>query len=260
MNYIPFSRQSVAFVILTAGLFCTLTACSESSSKEQAANTDKQSEIAESEDATASTPKKDLKSKANDFIPEGYVLFEKVEGDLNKDGVQDCVLLIKGTNKEMIVEDEDQGELDRNRRGVIVLLKWKEGYEQIVKNADCFSSENEDGGVYYAPELWLEIKKNNLYVRYSHGRYGYWGYTFRLKDQDMEMIGYDGSENYGPLAQHITSINFLTKKKQQKDNINESAEEEEDLKYKETWSKVKIGNLLKLSEIKDFDGLDMSKY
>jgi len=204
------------------------------------------------------------KQNPSDFVPKGYVVFEKVIGDLNKDGMEDCVLLIKGTDKSKIVTDEFKGRLDRNRRGIIVLLKQKEYYEPVVKNYDCFSSENEDGGVYYPPELSIEIEKGNLYIQYRHGRYGYWQYTFRHQNLGFELIGYDLSANRGPVTQSVTSINFLTKKKLTKDNINkdkENSDEEyvEDV-FVEKWEKIKIEKLLKLSEIKDFDKLDMSIY
>jgi hypothetical protein len=59
------------------------------------------------------------------FLPKGYVIFENIKGDLNKDGIEDCVLIIKGTDKSKIVIDEYQGELDRNRRGIIVFVQQK---------------------------------------------------------------------------------------------------------------------------------------
>jgi len=37
--------------------------------------------------------------KPADFLPNGYVIFETLLGDLNKDGVDDCVLITKGTEK-----------------------------------------------------------------------------------------------------------------------------------------------------------------
>src|SRR6187402_2481047 len=86
--------------------------------------------------------------KLSDFLPEGYVNFEKVNGDLNKDGIEDIVLIIKGTDKSKIIKDKYRGELDRNRRGIIILFNKKDHYELASKNYDCFSSENEDGGVY----------------------------------------------------------------------------------------------------------------
>ena len=53
-----------------------------------------------------------------------------------------------------------------------MLFKVNEDYVLATKNYDCFSSENEDGGVYFAPELDISIEKGNLYVHYGHGRYG----------------------------------------------------------------------------------------
>ena len=35
------------------------------------------------------------RQRITDFIPKGYKLFEKISGDLNKDGLEDCVLIIR---------------------------------------------------------------------------------------------------------------------------------------------------------------------
>lgn len=199
------------------------------------------------------------KQNPTNFLPKGYVIFEKINGDLNKDSIEDCVLVIKGTDKNNIVTDEYRGQLDRNRRGIIVLFNKNDHYELVVKNYNCFSSENEDGGVYFAPELSIDIKKGNLYVLYQHGRYGYWKYTFRYHNSDFELIGYDQSDNRGPIIESETSINFLSKKKQKKVNTNENAEGGDEV-FKETWTNITVDKLIKLSEIKDFDELDMSVY
>ena len=200
-----------------------------------------------------------MKQKENlsAFLPNGYVIFDKVYGDLNNDGTKDCVIIIKDTNKSKIVNVEYQGKLDRNRRGIIVLVNKKSKYELAAKNYDCFSSENEDGGVYFSPELYLEISKGNLYISYGHGRYGYWKYTFKLRNANFELIGYDSSNNYCPIVNSETSINFLTKRKLRKENINEHTEESGDEIFKETWTNIKVDKLLKLSEVKDFDELDL---
>lgn len=199
------------------------------------------------------------KLNLTDFVPKGYVVFEKVNGDLNKDGIEDCIIIIKGTDTNKIVNDEYRGKLDRNRRGIIVLFNKNGHFSLASKNYNCFSSENEDGGVYYAPELSIEIKKSNLYINYAHGRYGYWGYTFRFQNSDFELIGYDESDNSGPVVNSETSINFSTKNKIVKVNTSENAESEE-VVFKTTARKIKIGRLIKLSEIKDFDELDLSRY
>ena len=202
-----------------------------------------------------------LKQNANDFIPQGFVLSGTSIGDLNKDGIDDKVLLVKGTDKGAFEKNEFGEMVDRNRRGLVVLFKKGEQYELVLKNTNCFSSENEDGGAYYAPELSLEINKGNLYVHYAHGRYGYWKYTFRYRNSDFYLIGYDSSEG-GEVVEKETSINFLSKKKQEKVNTNESAEGGDE-EFKETWTNITVNKLLKLRDIKDFENfeeVDMLKY
>lgn len=198
----------------------------------------------------------ETRKKISDFIPIGYKIFEEIQADFNNDGIKDCIVIIKGTNKENIIVDENRGKLDRNRRGIIALLKVKDNYELVVKNYDCFSSENEDGGTYFAPELIVELEKSNLYIHYAHGRYGYWKYTFRLKNTDFELIGYDSSDNFGPRVNSETSINFLTKKKITLTNTNENAEGGDEV-FEEKIERIKQQTTIKLSEILNFDELEI---
>jgi hypothetical protein len=211
--------------------------------------------VAKDKVAEKTSPSEQLTNKLTDFVPKGFVVFDKIFGDLNKDGLEDYVLIIKGTDKSKFVNDEYQGVLDRNRRGIIVLFNKNGKYELATKNYNCFSSEHEEGGVYYAPELGFEIKKGNLYISYAHGRYGYWAYTFRYQNADMELIGYDASDNRGPVINSETSINYLTKTKIINANTNENAESGEEI-FKKTISKITRTKLIRLSEIKDFDELD----
>lgn len=196
--------------------------------------------------------KKDLR----EFLPAGFILFDSAAGDLNKDGIADQVLIIKGTDKKNVVKDEYKGVLDRNRRGIIVLFNNSGNYEVAVKNYDCFSSENEDGGVYFAPELSVTIGNGKLFINYGHGRYGDWTYTFRYQNGDFEQIGFDANSGNGPVINKVTSINYLTKKKSIKENTNENAEGGGDEVYKEIIKTIRVNKLRRLSEIKDFDELD----
>ncbi|MCG9793257.1 hypothetical protein [Flavobacterium algicola] len=210
------------------------------------------------------------KKNPNDFLPKGYSIhkyeggvssgsWDEIKGDLNKDGLEDIVLIIKGTDKSKIIKDDYRGNLDRNRRGIIVLINKGGFYQLATKNYDCFSSENEDGGVYFAPELYVEIKKGNLYVSYGHGRYGNWSYTFRYQNGDMELIGYDSYSSRGPVPQYEVSINFLTQKKLTSDNLNKDVDGDEYTadNFKDTWETIKKKKLIRLSDIKDFDELDV---
>jgi len=202
----------------------------------------------------ATESSKDLKS----FLPEGYRIFEKIDGDINKDGLADCILMIKGTDKSKVINDEYRGVLDRNRRGIIALLNKGDGYILAFANHDCFSSENEDGGAYYAPELSVEIRKGNLYIDYAHGRYGYWSYTFRFRDNDFELIGYDESQNSGPVVDSEMSINFLTGRKITKVNTNKNADGGDEV-FTKTVTKIDRGVVNRLSEILDFDDYEFAQ-
>lgn len=193
-----------------------------------------------------------------EFVPAGYVVFQQIQGDLNKDNQVDYALIIKGTDKANFVKDEYRGELDRNRRGIIIALKNNDRYELALENRDCFSSENEDGGVYFPPELDVSIKKGNLLVHYGHGRYGYWTYNFRFQNSDFELIGYDSNQSRGPITERSVSINLMTKKMLIKENVNQDVEEEGEEKFKNTWKKFTLSKPIKLRDITDFDGFDLT--
>ena len=79
-------------------------------------------------------------SKYQAYLPAKYTVFEVLQGDLNKDGLKDVVLIVKGTDPKQWVTDEYRGKLDHNRRGVIVLLNAKGQYQKFVQNLSLFSS------------------------------------------------------------------------------------------------------------------------
>lgn len=187
-----------------------------------------------------------------EYIPEGYSLFEELSGDLNKDGVNDYVLIIKGTDRDYI-ERSQWGEIvDRNRRGIIIVLNKGNHYEKVVDNRTCFLSEVEDGGVYYAPELSIEIRRGMLNVDYRHGRYGSWGYIFRYQNNTFEMIGFDSYYSRGPIGIEKVSINYSTNKKKTSTNVNADSEKADiEEKWVDQWDKIDAEPLKNLNTIEE---------
>lgn len=62
-----------------------------------------------------------------EFVPQGFTIYKEegaseIRGDLNKDGLEDVVFIIKATDKSKIIQDETRGEMDKNRRGIIILF------------------------------------------------------------------------------------------------------------------------------------------
>lgn len=194
-----------------------------------------------------------------DFVPNNYVVTEKIVRDLNKDGEEDYVYIVKGTKKSEIVYDLKHTEkVDRNRRGIVIIFKKNDKYKLIVKNIDCFFSENEDNGAYISPDMGVEVKKGILIITYFYGKYGHRDYKFRFQDYKFKLIGYDNYEAQDGVFKKITSINLLTKKMLIKNNVN-PIDQEVDARFKETWKNLTTFDLINLSDIKNFDGLDTNR-
>lgn len=189
-----------------------------------------------------------------EFVPAGYVVTQKIQGDLNKDDQADSVLIIKGTDEANFVKDESGRKVDRNRRGIVIALRNQDHYELVLESRSCFSSENEDGGVYFPPELGVFVEKGNLRVHYSHGRYGFRTYKFRYQNSDFELIGFDSSEDQGPVVLRSVSINFVTKKMRTRENTNQYSEPGGE-RFRESWKDFVLAKPIRLREIAYFDYL-----
>lgn len=198
-------------------------------------------------------------NELSDQIPAGYRLFFSTTGDLNSDGIPDEALIIKGTSADEWKENTFGEIVDRNRRGIMIFLSNNDYLELKMMNQACFSSENEEGGAYYAPELDLEIEDQKLSIIYRHGRYGYWWHTFRYQDGTFARIGYDRHEHRGPVMERIISANFLTGRIKTLTNINELAESEEDEELSEEWTRINQSPV-PLGIITDFDELGLEPY
>lgn len=191
----------------------------------------------------------------NAFLPKNFTLLEThCQADFNKDNKKDCVLLIKDTQKSAWQQDINNRLVDRNRQGIVILLKTKTGYKKALENKSLLESENEDGGIYYAPELEIITKNNKLILKYLHGRYGHWSFTFDYRTidnkQDFYLIGYDSVIANGAYIKYTNSINFLTHKLQRQTNTNKD-EQSDSTKFKTTWHNFPKDTPLRLSQIDD---------
>jgi len=251
---------SIITIFIWGLVSCKNSADSKTSEKAEINSINSGDKVEISSELTIEKPTSEDSINETKFaLPEGYKLFEKHQGDLNGDDLPDYVLITKGTEKENVVVNRFEKEVDRNRRGIMIYLTTEGGTVLTTENLNCFSSENEDGGVYFPPQLSINIENGKLYVHYGHGRYGYWKYIFQYQNSDFELIGYDSRDNYGPIINRETSINFLTKKKLTRKNVNQNTEDSGDEVFEEKWEEVVIENLYRLSGVKDFDELDVNR-
>ena len=189
-------------------------------------------------------------------IPKGYTIFDKLSADFNHDGLKDSLFIMKGTSKEAFLPNQFDKIVDRNRRGLLIFLNKGDKWELPLKNLDCFASENENGGVYFAPELSVEPSMHKINIKYWHGRYGFWEYTFRYADKDFELIRFYAAESTsgGSAFYRTTEIDFINGKKHINNNVSESPHAGNEV-FETVIEEYKVGERFRLSEIEDFGEL-----
>lgn len=189
------------------------------------------------------------------FIPNGYKLIKKIYGDLNKDGYRDCVLLIKATHKDHIKTDSDGNVIDRNRKGLVVLLNKKGKYQLASKNLNFLMPDKgyKDGNP--SDSLSVNIRDGKLYIFYNEKDIGDKSFCFRYQGTDLVLIGADFSFTYGEeLPLTIESYNFLTRVSSHENQI-ANFHEDVDATYEWEAGRLKKKPLIKLSEIHALEDL-----
>lgn len=156
-----------------------------------------------------------------DFIPPGWKLETAAEGDLNKDGKNDAVLVLRQNSKRNIVRNDSLGtpELDTNPRLLAVLFAKEadDGYSLMLQEHQLIPRH--ENPVLDDPFQEVSIGKGsfNVVLRYWASA-GSWGtatfkFVFRYENGCFRLIGYD---NLGfmrnTMEETTTSINFLTRR------------------------------------------------
>lgn len=156
-----------------------------------------------------------------DFIPEGWVLEKKAEGDLNRDGRDDVAGVLRMRDSANIVDNPFLGDdrFDTNPRILLVAFRQADGqYHRVladhtlIPRRDNPSMEDHfDGIVIERGALKIE-----MHVFMSAGGWSTFSviYTFRWQEPGFLMIGYDRKElarNTG-IGEDI-SINYVTRRR-----------------------------------------------
>lgn len=183
------------------------------------------------------------------LIPEGWS-YEIVNGDLNKDGRLDLVILTYPNFREHMKVREDGYEYNFNQPILGVYFGQSDGSYQLWKSYDNVvpARPNEfisiDAFLLITPRGTLQITLS------QESSAGSWyntstKYTYRYQNGDFYLIGKDEDSYARNTGVHETvSENYLTHKRQRiTDNVFD-----EKVKRKEEWSKLKKEPLLRLGE------------
>ena len=195
----------------------------------------------------------------NDFIPKGWKEILTTNGDLNKDKLEDTVIVIEKEDKKNIKKNDGFGpeELNLNPRILLVLFKQKDGtYVLASKNDKGFiKSEGNDDNPALMDTLDDIIIKNNvlkIVFNYFMSAGSWWTstnvYIFRFQNNVFELIGYESNaymRNTG--EEERTSINFSTNKA--KITTGGNIFEEKENNPKNEWRYVKFEKKYILNEM-----------
>ena len=195
----------------------------------------------------------------NDFIPKGWKEILTTNGDLNRDKLEDTVIVIEKEDKKNIKKNDGFGpeELNLNPRILLVLFKQKDGtYILASKNDKGFiKSEGNDNNPALMDTLDDIIIKNNvlkIVFNYFMSAGSWWTstnvYIFRFQNNVLELIGYESNaymRNTG--EEEGTSINFSTNKA--KITTGGNIFEEKENNPKNEWRYVKFEKKYILNEM-----------
>ncbi|MCU4317315.1 hypothetical protein [Acinetobacter bereziniae] len=196
------------------------------------------------------------------FVPKGWKILGKAEGDLNGDQQPDLALIIENTDPKNIVhhdsydKNSENQRLNLNERKLLVLFKDDQTYHQIASN-DSLPRENSNEKKCLIDPLIVDhspiIQNGLLKISLNFGfRCESWEvfnnlYSFRYQNQAFYLIGYDLHYFDRPSGNSRSeSTDFLTRKFKQSLSTPEL-----DLKRSPQISRSKLNKtpLLKLEQI-----------
>ena len=169
------------------------------------------------------------------WVPNNWKLIDSEKGDLNRDGIDDVVLVTEETNPANF-KKKPEGSLgpnilNLNPRRLIILLRSSSGFKEVLRRDDLLPSENaENMGCLDDPLAngGVSIARGNLVIELqdsrSCGSYGVVNekFTFRTRGTRFQLIGHDRSESSRSTGERSEySTNYLTGKKKITTDLND---------------------------------------
>jgi len=143
-----------------------------------------------------------------DFIPQGWEMLGRDEGDLNKDGLDDFVLALR--NKAEEGEDNKTEDLPRL---LIILFRTPQGGLRLSASSDRALLCQKCGGVFGDPFQEVTVEKGAVVIKHFGGSTARWASVNRFRYQKGEwfLIGKTYStQNVFSKKGSTTDSNLLT--------------------------------------------------
>jgi hypothetical protein len=191
------------------------------------------------------------------FIPAGWRIETKLSGDLNADGRDDLVLVLRDSDPRNVIDTRGRGglgNLDTNPRILAVAFaNAAGGYDLVLENhtliaRTTYPGEQDPLDPNGVQEGGIEIKSGTLQVTlaYFGGNMGRKIFTFRFEKAGFRLIGYDSVDvERSAGMMNDVSINYLTRR------MKRSTAHISDDKDKVTWKTLPQKSLLTVQQVGD---------
>lgn len=186
------------------------------------------------------------------FIPNNWSYLAHAKGDLNKDKIDDLVLIIQSNTPSETIEDDYYDEdFKIYDRSMIILFgeNDRRNYRQVIRNNKLI--KHAESRVVSDPFSDLSIERGNIILKFNYWTSaGSWWtskdtFVFRYQNFDFALIGYEGDLFHRATHErNFISVNFLTKK------YSCTTRQDGDSPEKTTWHSFK---LLKLQTLSDYE-------
>jgi len=136
-----------------------------------------------------------LPSELLPFLPTNYSVLDTVSGDLNLDGINDYILVLKKNGEDTLSNVIDNPE----KRPLLILLRDKNNKLKLVRRNDNTVYCIDCGGMMGDPFMGITIKNGYFSVEHYGGSAWRWTriITYKYSKQDNEwFLHKDGSESF----------------------------------------------------------------
>lgn len=158
---------------------------------------------------------------AQGFVPNGWSMEHSARGDLDRDGRDDLLLVLRMRDPRNILRNDGLGtdELDTNPRLLVVAFREGARYRRVLQDHTLIPRHDDPVADDYLAEDPVAIVRGTARIRLhfwrSAGGWGTWNrrFTFRWQDGCFRLVGFDHDQlqrNSGFTER--TSINYLTRR------------------------------------------------
>ena len=189
------------------------------------------------------------------LVPPGYEMVNYANGDLNKDGHNDVVTIIRSLNEENIIKLDDDYSYNTNTPRLVIYFGNPDGtykewnhYDNLLPAVEDVVSWDYAMNITEKGALIITVTSFRSAGGWSNDTYSH---TYRFQNGDFYLIGADASSmqrNTLDITEY--SWNFLSGKKQIKTS---KLEDESDKPAKERWNNIGRKPLKKLGSIDMFE-------